>query len=114
MTKWRPQWDRADRPIYEALANALARDVESGRLSVGDRLPPQRELAEALGVTVPTVTRAYSLAARRGLVGGEVGRGTFVRPAIASDTDSGLVDLSINALPPHAHLGEIAARLDLP
>ena len=114
MTKWRPQWDRANRPIYEALANALARDVESGRLSVGDRLPPQRELAEALGVTVPTVTRAYSLAARRGLVGGQVGRGTFVRPAIASDTDSGLVDLSINALPPHAHLGEIAARLDLP
>ncbi len=114
MTKWRPQWNRADRPIYEALAAALARDVASGRLSVGDRLPPQRELAEALGVTVPTVTRAYSLAARRGLVGGHVGRGTFVRPAITSDTDTGLVDLSINALPPHAFLGEIAARLDLP
>jgi DNA-binding transcriptional MocR family regulator len=114
MTKWRPQWDRANRPIYEALAEALARDVASGRLSAGDRLPPQRELAEALGVTVPTVTRAYSLAARRGLVGGEVGRGTFVRPAITSDTDETLVDLSINAVPPHAHLGEIAARLDLP
>ncbi len=114
MTNWRPQWDRADRPMYEALARALARDVESGHLAVGDRLPPQRELAEALGVTVPTVTRAYALAARRGLVGGEVGRGTFVRPAISSDTEAGLVDLSINALPPHAHLGEIAARLDLP
>ena len=62
---------------------------QSGRLSAGDRLPPQRELAEALGVTVPTVTRAYSLAARRGLVGGEVGRGTFVRPAITADTDRG-------------------------
>ena len=114
MTIWRPQLDRANRPIYEALATALARDVASGRLSAGDRLPPQRELAEALGVTVPTVTRAYSLAARRGLVGGEVGRGTFVRPAITADTDPRVVDLSINALPPHAHLGEIAARLDLP
>jgi DNA-binding transcriptional MocR family regulator len=100
--------------MYEALAQALARDVESGRLSAGDRLPPQRELAEALGVTVPTVTRAYSLAARRGLVGGHVGRGTFVRPAISADTGAGLIDLSINALPPHAHLGELAARLDLP
>ena len=114
MTRWRPTLNRADRPIYEALATALARDIQSGRLSVGDRLPPQRELADALGVTVPTVTRAYSLAARRGLVGGEVGRGTFVRPAITSDLDAGLVDLSINALPPHAHLGEIASRLDLP
>jgi DNA-binding transcriptional MocR family regulator len=114
MTKWRPQWNRADRPIYEALAQAVARDVQSGRLAAGDRLPPQRELAEALGVTVPTVTRAYSLAARRGLVGGHVGRGTFVRPAIATDTDAGVVDLSINAIPPHAHLGEIASRLDLP
>ncbi len=114
MTNWRPQWNRANRPIYEALANALARDVQSGRLAAGDRLPPQRELAEALGVTVPTVTRAYSLAARRGLVGGQVGRGTFVRPPITSDIETGLIDLSINALPPHAHLGEIAARLDLP
>lgn len=114
MTNWRPNWNRADRPIYEALAQALAEDVKAGRLTAGDRLPPQRELAEALGVTVPTVTRAYSLAARRGLVGGEVGRGTFVRPAIGADSASGLVDLSINVLPPHAHLGEIAARLDLP
>ena len=114
MTKWRPQWNRAERPIYEALAEAVARDVQSGRLVAGDRLPPQRELAEALGVTVPTVTRAYSLAARRGLVGGEVGRGTFVRPLIAAEADAGLVDLSINAVPPHAHLGEIASRLDLP
>ena len=114
MTNWRPQWNRANRPIYEALANALARDIQAGRLAAGDRLPPQRELAEALGVTVPTVTRAYSLAARRGLVGGQVGRGTFVRPPITSDIETGLIDLSINALPPHAHLGEIAARLDSP
>src|SRR5688572_20233209 len=101
MTTWRPTLNRADRPIYEALATALARDIQAGRPSVGDRLPPQRKLADALGVTVPPVTRAYSLAARQGLVGGEVGRGTFVRPAITSDLDAGLVDLSINALPPH-------------
>src|SRR3546814_6437768 len=39
----------------------------------------QRELAWRLGVTVGTVTRAYDLAAQRGLLSGEVGRGTFVR-----------------------------------
>ncbi len=113
MTKWRPQLATTERPIYEALANAVGRDISSGRLQPGDRLPPQRELADALGVTVPTVTRAYSLAARRGWVGGEVGRGTFVRPLIASEVD-GLLDLSLNVLPPHAHLGEVAERLELP
>jgi DNA-binding transcriptional MocR family regulator len=111
---WRPQLARGERPIYEALADAVARDVRAGRLAPGDRLPTQRELADALGVTVPTVTRAYALAARRGWVGGQVGRGTFVKPPIVSDMGSPLLDLSINAVPPHAHLGELAARLDLP
>jgi DNA-binding transcriptional MocR family regulator len=41
-------------------------------------LPTHRELAERLGVTVGTVSRAYAEAARQGLVTGEVGRGTFV------------------------------------
>ena len=56
------------------------RDIRAGRLRPGDRLPPQRDLASAIGVTVGTVTRAYQLAARQGLVGGEIGRGTYVRP----------------------------------
>jgi DNA-binding transcriptional MocR family regulator len=113
MTKWRPQLATTERPIYEALANAVGRDISAGRLRPGDRLPPQRELAEQLGVTVPTVTRAYGLAARRGWVGGEVGRGTFVKPLMAADAE-GLLDLSLNVLPPHAHLGELGARLEFP
>jgi DNA-binding transcriptional MocR family regulator len=41
-------------------------------------LPPQRDLAWKLKVTVGTIARAYTEAARRGLVSGEVGRGTYV------------------------------------
>ncbi len=78
MGAWRPRLV-AGRPLYLALADALARDVTEGRLTTGTRLPTQRELAEALGVTVGTVTRGYVEAARRGLVSGEVGRGSFVR-----------------------------------
>ena len=46
------------------------------------RLPTHRDLAYRLGVTVGTISRAYSEAERRGLIGGEVGRGTFVRQPV--------------------------------
>ncbi|MEU0602662.1 PLP-dependent aminotransferase family protein [Streptomyces sp. NPDC006393] len=67
------------RPTYVGLADVLAGDIARGRLRAGDRLPTHRHLARTLGVTVGTVARAYAEAERRGLVGGEVGRGTFVR-----------------------------------
>jgi DNA-binding transcriptional MocR family regulator len=62
-----------------AIAEALADDVASGRLAPGTRLPTHRDLAERIGVTVGTVTRAYAEVQRRGLISGEVGRGSFVR-----------------------------------
>ena len=67
-------------PVYLAIAESLSEDIRSGRLAAGHRLPTQRTLAYRLGVTVGTVSRAYREAERRGLVTGEVGRGTFVRP----------------------------------
>ncbi|MBU1039858.1 MAG: PLP-dependent aminotransferase family protein [Proteobacteria bacterium] len=74
---WLPQL-AGDRPKYLGLADAILSDVERGALKQGDRLPTHRDLADALGVTVGTVTRGYAEAARRGLVRGEVGRGTVV------------------------------------
>lgn len=65
-------------PRYRAIADALRDAIKSGRVSPGTKLPPLRDLAYALGVTVGTVSRAYALAASRGEVSGEVGRGTYV------------------------------------
>ena len=103
MTSWSPEIpDHGAR--YLAIAEALNRDVHSGRLQPGERLPTHRHLARALGVNVVTVTRAYNEAARRGLVEGEVGRGTFVRRTgpieqslqpLSAD-DNGLVDFHFN------------------
>ena len=76
---WTPSELSPRGPVYQAIADALARDLEAGRLSEGERLPTHRDLARRLGVNVVTVTRAYAEAKRRGLVEGEVGRGTFVR-----------------------------------
>ena len=80
MTIWLPELDRS-KPLYVAIADAMASDVASGVLSQGAKLPPQRELAWKLGVTHGTVTRAYREAELRGLLSGEVGRGSYVRSA---------------------------------
>ncbi|MFS4438155.1 PLP-dependent aminotransferase family protein [Paracoccaceae bacterium GXU_MW_L88] len=64
-----------------AIVRALRRAIESGELRANDRLPPQRELAYALGVNLSTITRAINEATKEGLVSGEVGRGTFIMPA---------------------------------
>lgn len=86
-------------PIYRAILGALEAAIRGGALHPGDRLPPQRSVAERLGVDLTTVTRAYSEARARGLVEGTVGRGTFVRAQVDTD-DAGLVDLSMNLPPP--------------
>ena len=78
MSDWKPDLTDRDGPRYLVIAEAIAADIDSGRLAVGTRLPPHRELARGLGVNVGTVTRAYAEIERRGLVKGEVGRGTFV------------------------------------
>ncbi len=79
MTIWQPDISEHSGPRYVAIADVLATDIRSRRLAPGDRLPTHRELAYRLGVTVGTVTRAYGEAQRRGLIEGEIGRGTFVR-----------------------------------
>lgn len=80
MTIWTPELD-AGKPAYVAIADAIGRDRDAGALAPGEKLPPHRTLAYALGLTVGTVTRGYAEAARRGLARGEVGRGTFIADA---------------------------------
>lgn len=78
MTTWIPDISSGSGPLYVRLADSIERDIFSGTIPVGEKLPPQRDLAYDLGVTVGTVGRAYGLVRERGLVSGEVGRGTYV------------------------------------
>ena len=68
-------------PKYIAITDALSESIRRGDLGPGERLPTHRDLADTLGVTVATITRAYKEASARGLITGEVGRGSFVREA---------------------------------
>lgn len=111
MTRWLPDLRGRRGPRYGAIVDALAEDVGSGALRAGDRLPTHRDLAERLGVTVGTVSRAYAEAARRGLVTGEVGRGTYVRAFEEGAPDDGPVDLGQNHPPEPAARPQRAALL---
>ncbi|MFV3073222.1 PLP-dependent aminotransferase family protein [Niveispirillum fermenti] len=106
--RWQPAMAGRAGPLYRAIAAALAEDIANGTLPPGTRLPTHRDLAWDLKVTVGTITRAYQEAERQGLIGGEVGRGTFVRdPRRLVDATveaggllepaTGLIDLSVNA-----------------
>lgn len=100
---WTPKSLQAEGPRYLAVVARIERDIASGALRPGMRLPPQRELASRLGVDLTTISRAYAEAQRRGLVSGQVGRGTFVRARGDAATsgslraaEDGPVDLSRN------------------
>lgn len=104
MTNWRPDLSSADSPLYHAIALALVRDIEAGTVPAGTRLPTHRALARRLNVNVGTITRAYAEVARRGLIDGEVGRGSYVRDPMARSSRAaaplsvpeGMLDLAFN------------------
>ncbi len=94
---WVPRLAEVDGPLHERLAVALAEDVAEGRVEVGARFPAHRDLAWRLGIGIGTVTRAYGVLERRGLVASERGRGMFV--ASGDTAPRARVDLSVNAPP---------------
>lgn len=102
MQAWNPDIRATNGPKYLAIAQALSNDIAAGVLAPGDRLPPQRSLAEALGLDLTTVTRAYGEAQRLGLIEGSGRRGSFVRakptmsPSVSA-SDPG--DTGMNAPP---------------
>jgi len=73
----------AAEPLYRQIAGALRERMVRGELAVGERLPPVRSLALALGVTPETAAAAYKELERAGAVTARVGRGTFVAAAAA-------------------------------
>lgn len=95
---WRPaRAELGDGPLYLALAAALERDIATGSLPPGTRLPPQRELADYLDIDFTTVTRAYGICREKGLVYGVTGRGTFVSemPGAGRAEQSAAFDLGV-------------------
>lgn len=102
MTNWRPDPLQLRRPAYLSLAEQIAGAIKDGKLTGGVKLPPHRKMADELHLSVQTVSRAYDELIRRGLITGEIGRGSFVQamprepePPYLPERLGEIIDLSI-------------------
>ncbi|MFE5757734.1 PLP-dependent aminotransferase family protein [Streptomyces massasporeus] len=89
---------------YRRIADRIADDIATGRLRPGQRLPPQRAFARRRGIAPSTAGRVYGELVRRGLVVGEVGRGTFVRAAPDGPAGQALIEPGPAAAPVNLEL----------
>ncbi len=103
-TIWPNTLPNADGPKYKQVSETIRKAIETGKLSVGAKLPPVRELAFQLSITPGTVARAYTVLTDEGVLTAEVGRGTFVaKPFFEDKTASGRpieIDVIAHNAPP--------------
>jgi GntR family transcriptional regulator, hexuronate regulon transcriptional repressor len=84
--------------LYQQVAAAIERAIAHGQYQPGHRLASERDLAEEMGVSRPTVRRAVIALEMRGLLESRQGSGIYVRrgtvtePASARELDIGAFD----------------------
>ncbi len=122
---WTPTLDNSSQPKYKQIADAMEKDIKSGKLLPGNKLPPQRVIANYLEVNHGTVTKAYQLCEEKGLIRGTIGKGTYVSSnagipldMLTDHKDNGIISLGM-ALPLYeinpaieAALSEISSQID--
>jgi len=136
MTMYIPHIENRTGPKYRIIADAIVEDIRDKTIAPGTKLPTHRDLAYRLGVTVGTITRAYSELQRRGVAGAQVGSGTYVLDhimdrrinlistasqrdilsgtndhALLQPRDSNTIDLSMNRPPPGPETEALAETL---
>jgi DNA-binding transcriptional MocR family regulator len=97
-------------PLYQKVAELIARHIEGGALAPGERVPSVRRLSAQHGVSVSTAVQAYLSLENRGLIEARPKSGFYVRPRLCAHTpeprlsrpSSGVAEVS---------LGELRARL---
>ena len=119
-------WTDADERLPDALARTISELVDHGFVPAGSTLPPQRKLAQVLGVARGTVASALAMLEAGGYVVSTRGSGTRVRSGrVSAEHRAGgrlfsftnaprdVIDLSSGALPASAVTGEVlSASLD--
>ncbi len=86
------------RRLYRQIADQLRQLIDSGEFAVGDRLPTERELADQLGISRPTIREALIALEVEGRIRIRVGSGIYVTarpraPVLAAATDEGPFEL---------------------
>jgi GntR family transcriptional regulator len=106
-------------PIYAQVSEVLIREIASGRLVDGQRLPPERQLAAAHQVTVRTLRKSLKILEGKGLLERVQGSGNYVRsnPAAQSIYSMFRIELLTGGGLPTAKFLDICERekpADLP
>jgi len=71
-------------PKYHQVVNLIVKDIEGGRLSVGDRLPSINEFSEQYYLSRDTVEKAYAFLKTKQIITSIKGKGYYVNAAHAS------------------------------
>jgi DNA-binding GntR family transcriptional regulator len=81
-------------PLWQRVHALIADQIASGVLAPGQRLPAERTLCDALGVSRATVRRALATLAADGLVESSAGRGSFVASGRLAEPANALMSLT--------------------
>ena len=96
-------WEASSAPAYRALADRLRLLTIDGRVTVGARLPAERELSAGLGVSRTTVAAAYAAMRAEGYLESRRGSGSVTRipgrVSAAPQEVEGLIDMTRASMP---------------
>lgn len=75
-------------PLYLQISELLIREIASGRLVDGERLPPERDMAKQQGTTVRTLRKSLLELEKKGLLERKQGSGNYIRSKAGHTTES--------------------------
>lgn len=81
-------------PVYIQIHDQIREEIEKGKWEVGDRLPSERELAIAFGVSRMTLRQAVQALADEGILERKIGSGTYVAREKVQETMTGTTSFS--------------------
>ncbi|MGR3503219.1 GntR family transcriptional regulator [Pseudaestuariivita sp.] len=77
--------DQASLPLYAQLSELIAREIAAGRYLAGDKLPPEREMAQDFGTSVGTLRKALARLTDDGFLERRQGSGNYVQSRAQPD-----------------------------
>ncbi|GGB56143.1 GntR family transcriptional regulator [Roseibium aquae] len=84
-------------PLYIQISELLIRDIAAGRLIDGERLPPERDMAADLDISVGTLRKALAELTRKGLLERVQGSGNYIRQGGPTDSVYGMFRLELHS-----------------
>ncbi len=82
--------------LSDQIANQLEEMIADGTLKPGERLPGERQLAERLEISRPSLREAIQKLASKGLINTRQGGGTYISTDLTSDFTNPLISLLMN------------------